>query len=57
MERSNAEWLTALNGGGDDQVAALTDLRASRATQVARISRGARVFLFGRPRGARWRTV
>jgi RNA polymerase sigma-70 factor, ECF subfamily len=26
--RTNAEWLTALNGSGDDQVAALTDLRA-----------------------------
>lgn len=37
MERSNAEWLTALNGGGDDQGAALTDLRASlvRAARFA----------------------
>lgn len=26
--RTNAEWLGALNGSGDDQVAALTDLRA-----------------------------
>ena len=26
--RTNAEWLSALNGSGDDQLAALTDLRA-----------------------------
>jgi RNA polymerase sigma-70 factor, ECF subfamily len=28
MERSNAEWVTALTGGGDAQIAALTELRA-----------------------------
>jgi RNA polymerase sigma-70 factor (ECF subfamily) len=26
--RTNAEWLSALTGGGDDEIAALTDLRA-----------------------------